>query len=125
MLSKNEQRLRRSRQTRTRIALQRTARLTVHRTNLHIYASVISDDGARVLASASTAEADVRKDLAAGSKVAGKGGNVAAAAIVGKRIAEKAKAAGVEKVAFDRAGFRYHGRVKALADAAREAGLQF
>jgi large subunit ribosomal protein L18 len=125
MLSKNEQRLRRSRQTRTRIALQRTARLTVHRTNMHIYASVISDDGARVLASASTAEADVRKDLAQGSKVAGKGGNVAAAAIVGKRIAEKAKAAGVEKVAFDRAGFRYHGRVKALADAAREAGLQF
>ena len=125
MLSKNEQRLRRSRQTRTRIALQRTARLTVHRTNMHIYASVISDDGARVLASASTAEADVRKDLAQGSKVAGKGGNVAAAAIVGKRIAEKAKAAGVEKVAFDRAGFRYHGRVKALADAAREGGLAF
>jgi large subunit ribosomal protein L18 len=125
MLSKNDQRLRRSKQTRTRIALQRVARLTVHRTNLHIYASVISDDGARVLASASTAEADVRKDLAAGSKVAGKGGNVAAAAVVGKRIAEKAKAAGVEKVAFDRAGFRYHGRVKALADAAREAGLQF
>ena len=125
MLSKNDQRLRRSKQTRTRIALQRTARLTVHRTNLHIYASVISDDGARVLASASTAEADVRKDLAGDSKVSGKGGNVAAAAIVGKRIAEKAKAAGVERVAFDRAGFRYHGRVKALADAAREAGLQF
>jgi large subunit ribosomal protein L18 len=125
MLSKNEQRLRRSRQTRTRIALQRTARLTVHRTNMHIYASVISDDGARVLASASTAEADVRKSLAGESKLAGKGGNVAAAAIVGKRIAEKAKAAGVERVAFDRAGFRYHGRVKALADAAREAGLQF
>ena len=125
MLSKNDQRLRRSKQTRTRIALQRVARLTVHRTNLHIYASVISDDGSRILASASTAEADVRKDLAAGSKVAGKGGNVAAAAVVGKRIAEKAKAAGVEKVAFDRAGFRYHGRVKALADAAREAGLQF
>ena len=125
MLSKNDQRLRRSKQTRTRIALQRVARLTVHRTNLHIYASVISDDGARVLASASTAEAEVRKDLAAGSKVPGKGGNVAAAAIVGKRIAEKAKAAGVDKVAFDRGGFRYHGRVKALADAAREAGLQF
>jgi large subunit ribosomal protein L18 len=125
MLSKNEQRLRRSRQTRTRIALQRTARLTVHRTNMHIYASVISDDGARVLASASTAEADIRKSLAGESKLAGKGGNVAAAAIVGKRIAEKAKAAGVERVAFDRAGFRYHGRVKALADAAREAGLQF
>jgi large subunit ribosomal protein L18 len=125
MLSKNEQRLRRSKQTRTRIALQRTARLTVHRTNLHIYASVISDDGARVLASASTTEADVRKDLAGESKATGKGGNVAAAAIVGKRIAEKAKAAGVERVAFDRSGFRYHGRVKALADAAREAGLQF
>ena len=125
MLSKNDQRLRRSKQTRTRIALQRVARLTVHRTNLHIYASVISDDGARVLASASTAEADVRKDLAGDSKVSGKGGNVAAAAMVGKRIAEKAKAAGVERVAFDRGGFRYHGRVKALADAAREAGLQF
>jgi len=125
MLSKNDQRLRRSKQTRTRIALQRVARLTVHRTNLHIYASVISDDGTRVLASASTAEAEVRKDLAGGSLVAGKGGNVAAAAVVGKRIAEKAKAAGVERVAFDRSGFRYHGRVKALADAAREAGLQF
>ena len=125
MLSKNDQRLRRSKQTRTRIALQRTARLTVHRTNLHIYASVISDDGTRVLASASTVEADVRTGLAGESKATGKGGNVAAAAIVGKRIAEKAKAAGVERVAFDRAGFRYHGRVKALADAAREAGLQF
>ena len=78
----------------------------MHRTNLHIYASVISDDGTRVLASASTAEAEVRKDLAGESKVAGKGGNVAAAAVVGKRIAEKAKAAGIEKVAFDRAGFR-------------------
>jgi large subunit ribosomal protein L18 len=125
MLSKNDQRLRRSKQTRTRIALQRVARLTVHRTNLHIYASVISDDGTRVLASASTAEVDVRKGLAGDSKVAGKGGNVAAAAVVGKRIAEKAKAAGIDMVAFDRAGFRYHGRVKALADAAREAGLQF
>jgi len=125
MLTKNDQRIRRSKQTRTRIALQRVARLTVHRTNLHIYASVISDDGTRVLASASTAEADVRKDLAGDSKVAGKGGNVAAAAVVGKRIAEKAKAAGIEKVAFDRAGFAYHGRVKALAEAAREAGLQF
>ena len=125
MLSKNDQRLRRSKQTRTRIALQRVARLTVHRTNLHIYASVISDDGATVLASASTAEADVRKELAGESKTAGKGGNVVAAAIIGKRIAEKAKAAGIDKVAFDRAGFAYHGRVKALADAAREAGLQF
>jgi large subunit ribosomal protein L18 len=101
--------------------VQRVARLTVFRSNLHIYASVISDDGARVLATASTAEADVRKELGA----VGKGGNVNAAQLIGKRIAEKAKAAGVEKVAFDRAGFAYHGRIKALADAAREAGLQF
>ena len=121
MLTKKEQRLRRARQTRIRIAQQGAVRLTVNRTNLHIYASVISDDGTRVLASASTAEADVRKELGA----AGKGGNAAAAAIIGKRIAEKAKAAGIDKVAFDRAGFAYHGRVKALAEAAREAGLQF
>lgn len=124
-LNKKDQRVRRSRQTRARIAVQRVARLAVYRTNLHIYASVISDDGAKVLVSASTAEADVRKELAGDSKTAGKGGNVAAAAIIGKRIAEKAKAAGIEKVAFDRAGFAYHGRVKALAEAAREAGLQF
>ena len=121
MFNKKEQRLRRARQTRIRIATQGVARLTVNRTNLHIYASVISADGGKVIASASTAEAEVRKELGA----AGKGGNVAAASIIGKRIAEKAKAAGVERVAFDRAGFRYHGRVKALADAAREAGLQF
>ena len=125
MLTKKDQRSRRAQQTRRRIALQSVARLTVHRTNLHIYASVVSDDGKRVLASASTLDADVRKSLNGDGKVAGKGGNVAAASIVGKRIAEKAKAAGVEKVAFDRAGFAYHGRVKALAEAAREAGLQF
>ena len=124
-LNKKDQRVRRSRQTRARIAVQRVARLAVYRTNLHIYASVISDDGAKVLASASTAEKDVRKELAGDSKTAGKGGNVSAAAIIGKRIAEKAKAAGIDKVAFDRAGFAYHGRVKALAEAAREAGLQF
>jgi large subunit ribosomal protein L18 len=121
MLTKKEQRIRRSRQTRARIAIQRVARLTVFRSNLHIYASVISDDGTKVLASASTAEKEVRAELGGN----GKGGNVAAATLVGKRIAEKAKAAGVEKVAFDRAGFAYHGRVKALAEAAREAGLQF
>jgi large subunit ribosomal protein L18 len=121
MLTKKAQRLRRSRQARIRIATQGVARLTVNRTNLHIYATVISGDGAKVLATASTAEAEVRSSLGA----AGKGGNAAAAQIIGKRIAEKAKAAGVEKVAFDRAGFAYHGRVKALADAAREAGLQF
>lgn len=124
-LNKKDQRVRRSRQTRARIAVQRVARLSVYRTNLHIYASVISDDGSKVLVSASTAEADVRKELAGEGKAAGKGGNVAAATIIGKRIAEKAKAAGIDKVAFDRAGFAYHGRVKALAEAAREAGLQF
>ncbi len=121
MLTKKEQRLRRSRQTRIRIATQGVARLTVNRTNLHIYASVISGDGTKVLAAASTAETVVRKEIGA----SGKGGNVAAAQAIGKRIAEKAKAVGVDKVAFDRAGFAYHGRVKALADAAREAGLQF
>lgn len=121
MLTKKEQRLRRSRQTRIRIASQGVARLTVNRTNLHIYASVISGDGSKVLATASTAEVDVRKALGS----AGRGSNVAAAQLIGKRVAEKAKAVGVEKVAFDRAGFAYHGRVKALADAAREAGLQF
>jgi len=121
MMTKKEQRLRRARQTRIRIAQQGVARLTVNRTNLHIYASVVSGDGSKVLASASTAEADVRKELGA----SGKGGNANAAQIIGKRIAEKAKAAGVEKVAFDRAGFAFHGRVKALAEAAREAGLQF
>lgn len=121
MLNKKEQRLRRARQTRARIAKQKVARLTVFRSNLHIYARVVSDDGARVLASASTVEKDLREQLGG----AGKGGNAAAAAIVGKRIAERAKAAGIETVAFDRAGFAYHGRVKALAEAAREAGLKF
>ena len=118
-MTKKEQRLRRSRQTRLRIAQQGTVRLAVHRSNLHIYASIVSGDGVVVLASASTAEKEVREQLG------GKGGNVSAATLVGKRIAEKAKAAGIEKVAFDRSGFAYHGRVKALADAAREAGLQF
>jgi large subunit ribosomal protein L18 len=122
MIDKKASRLRRARATRARIALQKVNRLTVTRTNLHIYASVISADGSKVLASASTAEAEVRNQLAA---VQGKGGNVNAAKLVGERIAKKARAAGVEQVAFDRAGFRYHGRVRALADAAREAGLKF
>jgi large subunit ribosomal protein L18 len=117
-MSKKEQRLRRARQTRARIALQGAVRLTVTRSNLHIYASVISGDGTKVIASASTAEKEVRDQVK-------NGGNAAAAALIGKRIAEKAKAAGVEKVAFDRAGYQYHGRIKALAEAAREAGLQF
>jgi large subunit ribosomal protein L18 len=121
MLTKKEQRLRRARQTRVRIAISGTARLTVNRSNLHIYAAIVSDDGGKVLASASTLEKDVRAELGA----VGKGANVAAAALIGKRIAEKAKAAGIETVAFDRSGFAYHGRVKALAEAAREAGLQF
>ncbi|MEB2351409.1 MAG: 50S ribosomal protein L18 [Burkholderiaceae bacterium] len=121
MSNKKDQRLRRSRQTRQRIAKQSVARLTVYRSNLHIYASVISEDGARVLASASTAEKDMRAQLGA----AGQGAKVDAASLIGKRIAERAKAAGIEKVAFDRAGFAYHGRVKALAEAAREGGLQF
>ena len=121
MLTKKEQRLRRSRQTRARIAQQGAVRLTVFRSNQHIYASVISADGEQVLAAASTAEKAVRVQLDGAEK----GSNASAAALVGKRIAEKAKAAGVEKVAFDRSGFAYHGRVKALAEAAREAGLQF
>lgn len=121
MTTKKEQRLRRSRQTRQRIAKQGMARLTVFRSNVHIYASVISQDGASVLASASTAEKEMRTQLGA----AGKGANVEAASLIGKRIAERAKAAGVEKVAFDRSGFAYHGRVKALAEAAREGGLKF
>jgi large subunit ribosomal protein L18 len=93
-------------------------RLAVHRTNQHIYAQVISGDGGKVLASASTAEKEVRSQLA-------NGGNRAAATVVGKRIAEKAKKLGIERVAFDRSGFRFHGRVKALAEAARESGLKF
>ena len=122
MIDKKESRLRRARATRARIALQKVNRLTVNRTNTHIYASVISADGARVLATASTVETEVRNQLASAK---GKGGNVSAAKLVGERIAHKARAAGIEQVAFDRAGFRYHGRVKALAEAAREAGLKF
>lgn len=118
MIIKKQARLRRSRKTRARIAEKKTIRLAINRTNLHIYAQVISATGDRVLVSASSLEADVRKELA-------NGGNKAAAAVVGKRIAEKAKSAGITAVAFDRSGNRYHGRVKALADAAREHGLQF
>jgi len=118
MSNKNEARQRRARKTRARIAEQKTVRLAVHRTNLHIYAQVISADGGQVLASASSVEADLRKELS-------NGGNAKAAAAVGKRIAEKAKSAGITSVAFDRAGYKYHGRIKALADAAREHGLKF
>jgi large subunit ribosomal protein L18 len=122
MIDKKASRLRRARSTRQRIALERANRLAVHRTNLNIYASVLSADGGRVLVSASTLEAEVRSQLT-GAK--GRGGNAVAAKIVGARIAHKATAAGIDRVAFDRSGFRYHGRVKALAEAAREAGLKF
>ena len=122
MMQKKESRLRRSRATRVRIGLQKADRLTVSRTNSHIYASVISSADGKVLCSASTLEAEVRNQLAS---VKGKGGNVSAAKLVGTRLAAKAKAAGVESVAFDRAGYRFHGRVKALAEAARESGLKF
>jgi large subunit ribosomal protein L18 len=118
MLIKKEARQRRARKTRARIAEKKSVRLAISRTNLHIYAQIISASGDKVLASASSIETEVRKALA-------NGGNKAAATIVGKRIAEKAKSAGIDKVAFDRSGNRYHGRVKALADAAREHGLQF
>jgi large subunit ribosomal protein L18 len=117
-MNKKDARARRSRKTRLRIAEQRTNRLVVARSNSHIYAQIIAPSGDKVLASASTLEAEVRKDLKTG-------GNRAAATLVGKRIAEKAKGAGIESVAFDRSGFKYHGRVKALADAAREGGLKF
>ncbi|MFO1306567.1 MAG: 50S ribosomal protein L18 [Burkholderiales bacterium] len=118
METKKEARNRRAKQTRIRIAQQRATRLVVLRSNSHIYAQIIAPEGDRVLASASTVEADVRKDLK-------NGGNKAAAEAVGKRIAEKAKSLGIESVAFDRSGFRFHGRVKALAEAARAGGLKF
>jgi large subunit ribosomal protein L18 len=117
-LDKKQNRLRRARKTRAKIRELGVNRLSIHRTPQHIYAQLIGPDGGTVLAAASTVEKDVRK----GTKSTG---NIEAAAIVGARIAEKAKAAGIDTVAFDRAGFRYHGRVKALADAAREAGLKF
>jgi large subunit ribosomal protein L18 len=117
-MNKKEARVRRARKTRVRIALQRATRLVVSRSNCHIYAQIIAPTGDKVLAAASTIEAEVRKDVK-------NGGNKAAAAIVGKRIADRAKALGIDTVAFDRSGYRYHGRVQALADAAREAGLKF
>ena len=117
-MNKKDARTRRARQTRLRIAQQGATRLVVSRSNCHIYAQIVAPEGDRVLASASTIEGDVRKDVK-------NGGNTAAAAVVGKRIAERAKALGIERVAFDRSGYRFHGRVKALAEAAREGGLKF
>ena len=117
-MNKIATRQRRRTRTRTRIARVGAVRLCVHRTPQHIYAQIIDPTGSKVLASASTLEAEVRSTLK-------NGGNVTAASAVGKRIAEKAKQAGITKVAFDRSGFKYHGRIKALADAARESGLDF
>lgn len=117
-MDKKTNRLRRARRTRAKIRELSVPRLTVHRTPRHIYAQVIDADGSKVLAAASTVAKDLRGEVK-------NGGNVDAAVTVGKRIAEKAVAAGVSQVAFDRAGFKYHGRVKALADAAREHGLKF
>ena len=116
MNTKTEARLRRARKSRVRMRTAGATRLSVHRTPRHIYAQVIAGDSKTVLAQASTLDKDLR---------AGTTGNVAAAAAVGKLVAERAKAAGVTEVAFDRSGFRYHGRVKALAEAAREGGLEF
>jgi large subunit ribosomal protein L18 len=117
-MDKKIARVRRATRARAKIRELGYHRLSVHRTPRHIYAQVISPDGGSILASASTVQKSVREGL-------DKTGNVAAAAAVGRAIAEKAKAAGVTRVAFDRSGFRYHGRVKALAEAAREQGLEF
>jgi large subunit ribosomal protein L18 len=116
-ITKQERRERRALKVRARIREQGSPRLTVHRTPRHIYAQLFAADGSKVLASAST----VQKAVATGLKYTG---NVEAARAVGKAIAERAQAAGVARAAFDRSGFQYHGRVKALADAAREAGLE-
>ncbi|TVP88538.1 MAG: 50S ribosomal protein L18 [Thioalkalivibrio sp.] len=117
-MDKKESRLRRARRARYKIRELGVHRLCVHRTPRHIYAQVVAPSGDAVLAAASTVESGVRGDL-------GYTGNTEAAARVGQLIAERARAAGIEKVAFDRAGFRYHGRVQALAEAAREGGLHF
>ena len=121
-MDKKVPRLRRARQTRLKIRELRVNRLTVFRSNQHIYANIVDAAGDKVLVSASTLEAEIRAELAGKQ---GKGGNTGAASLVGKRIAEKALKAGIDSVAFDRSGFRFHGRIKALAEAAREAGLKF
>jgi large subunit ribosomal protein L18 len=117
-MDKFVRRRRRAQRIRRKLGRLQVQRLCVHRTPRHIYAQIIDDSHGRVLTSASTLEAEVRKQI-------GSGGNVAAASVIGKRIAEKAKQVGVTHVSFDRSGFKYHGRVKALADAARENGLRF
>lgn len=117
-MNKKESRLRRARKTRAKIAELKIARLCVHRSNCHIYAQVYSGTGNQVLAAASSVEPEMRAAML-------NGGNVEAAKAVGKLIAERALAKGIKEVAFDRSGFKYHGRVKALAEAARENGLKF
>ncbi|MDH3689256.1 MAG: 50S ribosomal protein L18 [Gammaproteobacteria bacterium] len=118
MSGKSASRLRRARRVRAKIRQLEVNRLCVFRTPRHIYAQVIAPDGAHVLASASTAEKEVRSKFK-------HGGNTEAAKLIGQRIATRAKDAGITQVAFDRSGYKYHGRIKALADAAREHGLQF
>ncbi|MFZ5657732.1 MAG: 50S ribosomal protein L18 [Pseudomonadota bacterium] len=117
-MHKKTARLRRAKSTRSHIRVLGVPRLSVLRTGQHLYAQIFTADGSKVLAAASTVQADVREGLKNGK-------NADAAVKVGQAIAEKAKAAGIEKVAFDRSGYRFHGRIKALADAAREGGLQF
>ena len=117
-MSKKTDRLRRARKARARIKQQGANRLTVHKTSRHVYAQIIAPSGSEVLASASSLDKEVKGQIKYS-------GNVEAAAAVGKALAERAKKAGVENVAFDRSGFKYHGRIKALADAAREQGMQF
>ncbi|MGB5454256.1 MAG: 50S ribosomal protein L18 [Sedimenticolaceae bacterium] len=118
-MDKKASRIRRARRARAKISELGVHRLTIHRTPRHIYAQVIAPNGAEVVASASTLEKAVAAELQ------GPAGNSAAAALIGRFVAERAKAKGIDRVAFDRSGFRYHGRVKALADAAREVGLEF
>lgn len=118
-MDKKQARMRRGRRARAKIRELGAHRLTIHRSSQHIYAQIIAPNGEQVLTSASTLEKAIKDEIG------GSTGNVKAAAVVGKFIAERAKEAGIERVAFDRSGFRYHGRVKALADAAREVGLQF
>ncbi|MCG6866624.1 MAG: 50S ribosomal protein L18 [Thiogranum sp.] len=117
-MDKKASRQRRARKARAKIRELGRARLCIHRTPRHIYAQIIDESGDKVLASASTLDRELRKDMKAT-------GNADAAALIGKVVAERAKAAGISTVAFDRSGFKYHGRVKALADAARESGLEF
>lgn len=117
-MSKKTDRLRRAKKARARIKQQGTNRLCVHKTSRHMYAQVIAPNGSEVLASASSLDKDVKSQIKYS-------GNIEAAAVVGKALAERAKKAGIANVAFDRSGFKYHGRIKALADAAREQGMEF